>query len=169
MNWGGGHEEINQWVAPVLAIVAAATALTGALNLKALTSQWGAIWSGTLAVAAALLLAATYVPVTNDWQWFGHMTPFNLVAAIAIFVFCLIEVQVGVQEGSAFLVNLGVVFVALDIIATYIGLIGSMGKTGVVFVGSGVFLILLAVFLERKRRVLMSQIRATAITRGIQL
>jgi uncharacterized membrane protein len=168
MNWGGGHEEINQWVAPVLAIVAAATALTGALNLTALTSQWRAIWGGTLAIAAVLLLAATYVPVTNDWQWFGNMTPFNIVAAIAIFVFCLIQVQVGVQEGSAFLVNVGLVFLALDVIATYIGLIGSMGKTGVVFVGSGVFLILLAVFLERKRRGLMSQIRATTMARGVQ-
>jgi uncharacterized membrane protein len=169
MNWGGGHENVSQWVAPTLAIAAAVLALAGARNLTALTPQWRSIWSITLVVAAALLLAAVYMPVTRDWQWFGHMTPFNTVAAIAIFVFCLIEVQVGVHEGSAFLVNLGVVFVALDIIATYIGLIGSMGKTGVMFVGSGILLILLAVFLERKRRGLMSQVRAAAATRGIEL
>jgi uncharacterized membrane protein len=169
MNWGGGREQINQWIAPALAIAAAALAFAGARNIKALTPQWRAIWAGTLAISAALLLAATYVPVTNDWQWFGHMTAFNTIAAIAIFVFCLLEVQVGVQEGSAFLVNFGVVFVALDIIATYIGLIGSMGKTGVMFVGSGILLILLAVFLERKRRGLMSQVRAAATSRGVQL
>ena len=32
------------------------------------------------------------------------------------------QVQVGVQKRSRFLVNLGVTFIALDIVATYIGL-----------------------------------------------
>jgi hypothetical protein len=46
-------------------------------------------------------------------------------------------------------VNLGVIFIALDIIATYIGLFGSMAFTGLMFIGSGVFLILFAMFLEK--------------------
>jgi len=99
------------------------------------------------------------MPERNEWHWFGHMTPLNTVAAVAIFVFGLLQVQVGVQLRSRFLVNLGVVLIALDIIATYIGLFGSMAFTGLMFIISGVFLILFGVFLERKRRALMRQIK----------
>jgi uncharacterized membrane protein len=88
------------------------------------------------------------------------MTPLNTVAAIAIFIFCLLQVQVGVQLRSRFLVNLGVTFIALDILAIYLGLFGSMALTGMMFIVSGVFLILFGIFLERKRRALMKQIKA---------
>jgi uncharacterized membrane protein len=61
-------------------------------------------------------------------------------------------------------VNLGVAFIALDIIATYIGLFGSMAFTGMMFILSGVFLIVFAVFLEKKRRALMQQIKTNQET-----
>src|SRR5208282_2929709 len=89
-----------------------------------------------------------------------NLTPLNTVAAIAFFIYGLLQVQVGVQERSRFLVNLGVTLIALDIIATYIGLFGSMAFTGMMFVISGTFLILFAVFLEKKRRALMKQINS---------
>jgi len=83
-----------------------------------------------------------------------------LVGTVALFVFCLLQIQVGLQERSSFLVNLGVVFVALDILAAYCDLLGSMSRTGLTFVVSGVFLILFGVYLEKKRRKLMQQIRS---------
>jgi hypothetical membrane protein len=67
---------------------------------------------------------------------------------------------VGLQERSTFLVNLGVVFIALDMIAAYIGLFGTMARTGMMFVVSGVFLIVFGVYLEQKRRKFMKQIKA---------
>ena len=76
---------------------------------------------------------------------------------------CLLQIQVGVQRRSEFMVNLGVAFVALDIIATYISLFGSMARTGVMFLVGGVFLILFGVYLEKKRRALMRQMKAAAI------
>jgi len=88
------------------------------------------------------------------------MTPLNTVAAVAIFIYGLLQVQVGVQERSRFFVNLAVIFIALDLIAIYLGLFGSMAFTGLMFIVSGVFLILFAVFLEKKRRALMNQIKA---------
>ena len=114
----------------------------------------------TLVGAAALLVAAHFVPQQNEWHWFGHMTPLNTVAAVAIFIYGLLQVQVGVQERSRFFVNLAVIFIALDLIAIYLGLFGSMAFTGLMFIVSGVFLILFAVFLEKKRRALMNQIKA---------
>ncbi len=87
------------------------------------------------------------------------MTPLNTVAAIVLFIYGLLQVRVGVQERSRFLVNLGVIFIALDIVAIYIGLFSTMAFTGLMFVISGVFLVLFAVFLEKKRRALMKQIK----------
>ena len=83
-----------------------------------------------------------------------------LVGTLALFVFCLLQIQVGLQERSPFLVNLGVVFIALDIIAAYCDLFGSMARTGVMFLISGIFLIVFGVYLEKKRRTLMKQIKS---------
>jgi uncharacterized membrane protein len=160
LSWGERHAELNQWILPVLGILAALLAAFGCRNLASLPKQWRVTWGATLAGAAALLVAADFVPEQNEWHWFGHMTPLNTVAAVAFFIYGLLQVQVGVQERSRFLVNLGVTFIALDIIAIYIGLFGSMAFTGLMFVISGVFLILFAVFLEKKRRALMQQIKS---------
>ena len=165
LSWGYRHAELNQWILPALGVLAALLVALGCRNLTTLLPQWRVTWGATLAGAAALLVAAHFVPQQTDWHWFGHMTPLNTVAAIAIFIFCLLQVQVGVQERSRFLVNLGVTFIALDIIATYIGLFSSMAFTGMMFIISGVFLILFAVFLEKKRRALMKQIKLNQETR----
>ena len=160
LSWGNRHGELNPWILPALGTLGALLVAFGCRNLTALTQQWRLTWGATLAGAAALLVAANFVPQQNDWHWFGLMTPLNTVAAIAIFIFCLLQVQAGVQERSRFLVNLGVIFIALDIIAVYIGLFSSMAFTGMMFIVSGVFLIAFAVFLEKKRRALMKQIKS---------
>ena len=160
LTWGYRHEELNHWLLPALGTLAALLIALGCRNLTTLPSQWRATWGATLAGSAALLVAAHFVPQQNEWHWFGHMTPLNTVAAVAIFIYGLVQVQVGVQERSRFFVNLAVIFIALDLIAIYIGLFGSMAFTGLMFIVSGVFLILFAVFLEKKRRALMNQIKA---------
>ena len=165
LSWGYRHEEFNHWILPTLGAAAALLVALGCRNLIALPQQWRVTWGASLAGAAALLVTANFVPQQGEWHWFGNMTPLNTVAAIAIFIFCLLQVQVGVQKRSRFLVNLGVTFIALDIIATYIGLFGSMAFTGLMFVISGVFLIIFAVFLEKKRCRLMKQIKAIQETR----
>jgi uncharacterized membrane protein len=161
LSWGYRHAELNPWILPALGTVAALLVALGCRNLTTLSVQWRITWAATLAGAAALLVAAHFVPQQREWHWFGYMTPLNTVAAVAIFIYGLLQVQVGVQERSRFLVNLGVLFIALDIIATYIGLFGSMAFTGMMFIISGVFLMVFAVFLEKKRRKLMRQIKAT--------
>ena len=160
LSWGYQHEELNHWLPPALGALAVLLVALGCRNLTALPQQWRVTWGTTLAGAAALLVAANFVPQQNEWHWFGRMTPLNTVAAVGFFIYCLLQVQVGVQQRSRFLVNLGVIFIALDIIATYIGLFGSMARTGLMFILSGVFLILFAVFLEKKRRALMKQIKS---------
>ena len=66
----------------------------------------------------------------------------------------------GVQRRSESLVNLGITFIALIIIATYVSLFGSMARTGLMFLVGGVFLIVFGIYLEKKRRALMQQMKS---------
>ena len=165
LTWQGFLRDYNQavthsyWILPVLAVLAATLVALGAKTLE-LDRQWRWTWGLTLAIAAGLLVAALYAPHERIWGWHQGFTPVNAFAALALFVFCLLQIQVGLQERSAFLVNLGVVFIALDIIAAYVGLFGTMARTGLMFVVSGVFLIGFGVYLEKKRRALMKQIKS---------
>ncbi len=168
LNWGNRHAELNPWLLPALGTLAAVLVAFGCRNLSSLSQRWRVAWGATLTGVAALLVTANFVPQQNGWFWFGHMTPLNTVAAIVLFIYGLLEVRVGVQERSRFLVNLGVIFIALDIVAIYIGLFSTMAFTGLMFVISGVFLILFAVFLEKKRRALMKQIKTQPSERPAQ-
>jgi uncharacterized membrane protein len=165
LSWKGFLDDYHNavtgsyWILPALAVAASALIALGARNLE-LDRQWRWTWGLALAVAAGLLVVAFHAPHERVWGWHREFTPVNAGAALALFVFCLLQIQVGLQERSTFLVNLGIVFIALDIIAAYIGLFGSMAFTGMMFVVSGVFLILFGVYLEKKRRKLMQQIRA---------
>ena len=78
---------------------------------------------------------------------------------MGLFVFAMLQIRVGIEERSSFMVNLAVAFIGLDIFATYLSLIDSMARTGSMFLISGVFLIAFSVFLEKKRRKLMQQIK----------
>ncbi|MCW5555917.1 MAG: DUF2157 domain-containing protein [Verrucomicrobiae bacterium] len=145
-------------ILPALALVAVSLVAFGARTLG-LDRQWRWTWGLTLGAAAGLLVLAFFAPHERVWGWHNHFTPTNAFAAVALFVFCLLLIQVGLQERSSFLVNLGIVFIALDMIAAYIGLFGTMARTGLMFVVSGVFLIGFGLYLEKKRRGLMQQIK----------
>jgi hypothetical membrane protein len=158
----GSHDDANlcRWLLPVLAVLAAIMIAAGIRHLPGLTWQWRCTWAGVLAVVAGLLCAAFFAPRERHWFGTGSFDTVNAVAVITLFVFCLLQIQAGLQRRSRFLVNLGVVFIGLDIISAYFGLFGTMARTGLMFVVSGVFLILFGVYLEKKRRKLMLQIKS---------
>jgi uncharacterized membrane protein len=162
--WEAG--EPSQAVLPALALVAIFPVGLGIKNLRSLTAQWR--WTWFMAILGMLiLLACVWFGVWRNDYSSGRPYPrwseswAYLAATLALFIFCLLQIQVGIQERSAFLVNTGVVFIALDIIAAYFDLFGSMARTGGMFLVSGVFLIVFGVYLERKRRSLMRRIRTT--------
>ena len=172
LTWAGflawGHNDDGQfcrWLLPMLAALGVVTTVGGARHLTALTRQWRFTWGGALAVGAGLICSAFYAP--REWDWFSWGNRFdtvNAVATISLFVFCLLQIQTGLQLRSRFLVNLGVTFIGLDIVSAYFGLFGTMARTGLMFVVSGVFLILFGIYLEKKRRALMKQIQAAKAT-----
>jgi len=163
--FGWDNPEIRQWFFPALGLFALLPLAAGIRNLRALTSQWRWTWFAAL-LGMMVFMATVWF---GCWQlnhavgpryfYWGESWSY-LAGTLALFVFCLLQIQVGIQERSPFLVNLGVVFIALDIIAAYCDLFGSMARTGVMFLISGIFLIVFGVYLEKKRRALMKQIKS---------
>ena len=164
LSWSHDDASLCRWLLPALAGLAAVSTATGVRNLPGLTRQWRFTWAGALAVAAGLLVAAFFAPREQHWYWTNNFNTVNATAVLALFVFCLLQIQVGLQQRSRFLVNLGVAFIGLDIISAYFGLFGTMARTGLMFVVSGVFLILFGVYLEKKRRSMMRQIKTAKTT-----
>ena len=162
------NPEIRQWFFPALGLFALLPLAAGIRNLRALTSQWRWTWFAAL-LGMMVFMATVWF---GCWQldhaggsryfYWGESWSY-LAGTLALFVFCLLQIQVGIQERSPFLVNLGVVFIALDIIAAYCDLFGSMARTGVMFLISGIFLIVFGVYLEKKRRTFMKQIKAQPV------
>jgi uncharacterized membrane protein len=160
-----GNSEACQWIFPALGALALLLLAAGIKNLRSLARQWRWTWFAAL-LGLAIFMATVWFgcwEINNpaglrhfyrgeSWSYLG--------GTIALFVFCLLQIQVGLQERSPFMVNLGVVFIALDILAAYCDLFGSMARTGVMFLISGIFLIVFGVYLERKRRALMKQIKS---------
>ena len=104
----------------------------------------------SLARQTAWILVSIYQQEAKLWG--------RLSVSVVLFVFCLLQIQVGLRERSQFMINLGTAFIALDIFTTYIRLIDSMSRTGTMFLASGAFLIAFGGYLEKKRRMLMQQI-----------
>jgi uncharacterized membrane protein len=164
--FGWENNEMQEWIFPVLGTVVILLLVIGIKNLRALTKQWRWTWFAALSGMAGFMACV----------WFGLWQVYQagggqygcwedswgyLAATLALFVFCLLQIQAGIQERSPFLVNAGVVFIAVDIIAAYFDLFGSMARTGVMFLISGIFLIVFGIYLEKKRRGLMRRMKTT--------
>jgi hypothetical protein len=135
-NWRSG--DINNWIFPALGLLVIILSALGLKNLRALTTQWRWTWFGALFGMMLFMATAWFGLWQTDfgggprYYYWGQSWTY-LIATLALFVFCLLQIQVGLQKRSPFLVNLGVVFVALDIIAAYFSLFGSMARTGLMF------------------------------------
>jgi uncharacterized membrane protein len=163
--FGWENSEDCQWFFPALSAFALLLSAAGMKNLAALTRQWRLTWLAALG-GMTILMATVWFgcwqsgPASGPRYYFWGVSWSYLAGTLALFVFCLLQIQVGLQERSPFVVNLGVVFIALDILAAYCDLFGSMARTGVMFLISGIFLIVFGVYLEKKRRAFMKRINS---------
>ena len=157
---GGTVGQASGWIFPALCVLAIVLFAGGVPALTNLNRQWRWTWGAALTgivclIAGELYLAPHWVdsfswPRENGYHWF---------CSLVLFVFCLLQIQAGVLERSRSMVNLGIAFVALHIISVYLNLFGSMARTGLMFLISGVFLIVFGILLEKRRRALMQQIK----------
>jgi uncharacterized membrane protein len=168
LTWGmlyrqhGGLATVSPWIFPALAALALLLLAGGLPTLPDLSRQWRWTWGLTLAGGIGLLAGELFLAPHWTAYYDRHTDGYHWACAVGLFVFCLLQIQVGVQRRSEFMVNLGVAFIALIIIATYINLVGSMARTGLMFLVGGVFLIVFGIYLEKKRRGLMRQIKTAA-------
>ncbi len=162
---GWDNPEIQKWLFPVLGLIALLPLVVGIKHLRALTAQWRWTWFAALLGMTIFMTTVWFGcwqlehAVGPRYDYWGTSWTY-LAGTLALFVFCLLQIQVGLQNRSSFLVNLGVAFIALDILAAYFSLFGSMARTGEMFLISGIFLIVFGIYLERKRRKLMKQIKS---------
>ncbi len=150
-----GSEPTFAWVFPLMAAIALGLIGLGLLRSDSLSRQWRWFWGVTLAAAVGILACVVYGPTLEEASQFNSHHWLRWLTTCGLFVFCLLEIQVGIQQRAEYLINLGVIFIALNIFATYLNLFGSMARTGVMFLVSGIFLLLLGIFLEKKRRALL--------------
>ena len=105
-------------------------------------------------VAAAVPALGVFIgPLGDDgWLW-------SALAWMALFVLSVGTVRVGLESGREGWVNLGILCIAINIVTRYFDLFGSILEGGVFFIVSGVLVTGLGIFLERKRRRLLTALR----------
>lgn len=135
-------------------------ALAGGLVLAA---GWGA-WRQSRRELRGLApwLCLSLVPVVAvclGWEIGDHGWLWSILAWGTLFVLNLFMVHVGLATGRTGWVNLGIGFIALNIITRYFDLFGTMLQGGIFFVVSGVIVLVLGIGLERKRRALLRTVR----------
>jgi uncharacterized membrane protein len=157
----------SPWILPVMAVLSLVLFALGLGRARDLTPQWRWTWGLALVGVLGLLIWAAYVPLEAPTNYENQNHWFRWVCTIGLFVFCLLEIQVGIQQRSEYMVNLGVAFIALVIIATYLNLFGSMARTGLMFLTSGVFLIFFGIFIEKKRRSLLKKLELPPPAAGL--
>lgn len=144
-------------------LTAASVALTilSALQLRVIPdAQWRWVWAVALLVIVALTWVGLTLKMERIWNAGALLVGPHWIATPALFFFCLLQAQVGLIRRSPWLVNLAIVLIGLHLVTAYFQLFGSMQTTGMMFLVGGVFLIGLAVYLERKRRSLLRRMTA---------
>ncbi len=143
---------LSAWnaAAPVLVLVV----VTGLVAWR--RHRWSLNWLG-LGFAAALVpvLAVIGDVEVGDggWLWSG-------LAWVSLFGLNLTMIHQGLRTGRESWVNLAVGFIALNIVTRYFDLFGTMMQGGLFFVVSGVLVLTLGFYLERKRRGWLLEMRA---------
>lgn len=148
-------------IAPVpMIVVIALLLLAGWLAWRARSER------KTLRVLAPGLFASALIggfmgiglPCDAGWLW-----ALSVIASAVLFVLNILMIRAGLVGGRAGWVNLGIAFIALNIITRYIDLFGTMLRGGLFFIVTGILVIALGIFLERKRRAWIATVRANKL------
>jgi uncharacterized membrane protein len=130
-----------------LALAAVVGAVVLALDRTRRTGVWEAL--SVLALTALVLLAVVVpeAPGVEGADPILYPVAFNLLVA----VLALGALVIGYQNDEPWLVNAGVVFVGIDVVARYFDLFWDMMPRSLVFIGVGALILTLAWALERQR------------------
>lgn len=131
------------------------------LILAAAAVAWRSARDGVRALGLWWLLALVPVgAVLAGWNVGDHGWLWSAWSWTALFVLNVFMIRDGLSAGCESAVNLGIAFIALNIVTRYFDLFGTMMEGGVFFVMSGVIVLTLGIYLERKRRSWLASMRA---------
>ncbi len=141
--WRSGNGPVQ--LAPVM-VVAALVLLAGYGAWRTSRREVLALsgWFVAALVPVGAVLAG-WNPGDYGWLW-------SAWSWTALFVLNVFMVRAGLATGREGWVNLGLGFIAVNIITRYFDLFGTMLQGGVFFVVSGAIVLTLGIYLERKRR-----------------
>lgn len=144
----------SAWPAMTLALILVGTATVLAWRHRRGELQKLLPW---LVVALVPVLGVVGLGALDDGGWL-----WSALAWLSLFVLSVALVRVGLESGREGWVNLGIGFIALNILTRYFDLFGTMLEGGVFFIVTGVLVIGLGIYLERKRRALVTAMRKEA-------
>jgi uncharacterized membrane protein len=88
----------------------------------------------------------------SAWSW------------VSLFILSVVVIRQGIETHRESWVNLGILFVALNVVTRYFDLFGTMLEGGVFFLLSGALVLVLGIFLEKQRRRLLKRLRETEVS-----
>ncbi|HYP15796.1 MAG TPA: hypothetical protein VEQ65_01185, partial [Opitutus sp.] len=150
-SWASHTLHAARWqpIAVALALAMTAAAWAATRNRAELKPLGGCLLIATVPALAHLLGLELG---DSGWLWGG-------VASIALFLVNLGMIRTGLRSGRESWINLGIAFIALNVVTRYFLLFGSMLDGGVFFIVTGLLILGLGYYLERKRRELLATLR----------
>lgn len=137
-----------------------------AVAVLTLLAVAGAAWAWLQNYGGLKLFAWAIVPTLVPV--YAHLLGFELLdsgwlwgacSSVALFLLNLAMIRAGLAEERESWINLGMGFLALNIITRYFLLFGTMLEGGVFFIVTGLVILGLGWYLERKRRSLVDRVR----------
>jgi hypothetical protein len=147
--------DASEWCALGLGLGLMALAALVAWRNRAADVKAIAPWM-ILALVPALG-AVVFGPLGDEgWLW-------SALAWLTLFVLSIFVVRAGIETGREGWVNLGILFIATNVVTRYFDLFGTMLEGGAFFVVTGVLVAALGIYMERKRRALVAAARQEAV------
>lgn len=143
--------DVSTWCALAVALALLGAAAVGAARASGRETRLLAPWLG-LALAVPVCLVGIGSIGDGGWLWSG-------LAWLVLFVVSVATIRIGLETGREGWVNLGILFVALNVVTRYFDLFGTLLEGGVFFIVTGLLVTGLGLYLERKRRSLVAGLR----------
>jgi uncharacterized membrane protein len=151
--WWGQQQPLHYEPALFLVMLAGVAAVLGGWRRW---TEWRLLSPWILLSAAPALIAFGRF-FTPDVQLAASVLSWITLLALNVFM-----ARAGLAQGRPWLVNLAIAFIALNIFTRYFDLFSSMLNQGLMFLVSGVVVLGVGWFLERKRRALLATIKRGA-------
>jgi uncharacterized membrane protein len=139
-----GADVKPRWVVFAILAVVMLLAAVWAWSVDRAEVRRMALW-WTVGAVASVGFLATGNAADQYWIW-------GAAACVGLFLLNLGMIRAGLATGRESWINLGVAFVALNILTRYFDLFGTMLEGGVFFAVTGAIVLALGLYLERKRR-----------------